>query len=47
MSLTTVKKSPSFYESVQLNFDKAADLTEIPKGLLSQIKVSNSIEESI
>jgi glutamate dehydrogenase (NAD(P)+) len=35
--------SPSFFESVSMNFDKAAALTAHPKGLLDQIKVCNSI----
>lgn len=33
----------SFYESVQKNFDKAAGLTDLHKGLLEQIKVCNSV----
>ncbi len=33
----------SFYLTVQQNFDKAAALTTWPKGLLSQIKVCNSV----
>lgn len=33
----------NFLESVNRNFDKAAELTDIPKGLLSQIKVCNSV----
>ena len=37
------KKEPNFYESVQLNFDKAAAHTNLPAGLLSQIKVCNSV----
>jgi glutamate dehydrogenase (NAD(P)+) len=36
-------KQASFYESVQRNFDKAAKYTDLPKGLLEQIKVCNSI----
>lgn len=36
-------KQASFYESVQRNFDKAAKYTDLPKGLLDQIKVCNSI----
>jgi glutamate dehydrogenase (NAD(P)+) len=35
--------SPSFFESVSMNFDKAAAFTAHPKGLLDQIKVCNSI----
>jgi len=34
---------PSFYEGVLLNFDKAAVHTNIPAGLLQQIKVCNSV----
>jgi len=37
------KKASSFYESVQANFDQAAALTSIPKGLLDQIKVCNAV----
>ncbi len=37
------KKHLNFYESVQRNFDKAAALTNIPKGLLDQIKSCNSV----
>lgn len=33
----------SFYKSVEQNFDKAAPLTGLPKGLLDQIKVCNSV----
>ncbi|MEE9373203.1 MAG: Glu/Leu/Phe/Val dehydrogenase [Saprospiraceae bacterium] len=33
----------NFYLTVQKNFDKAAVLTEHPKGLLAQIKVCNSV----
>ena len=36
-------KQASFYESVQRNFDKAAKFTDLPSGLLEQIKVCNSI----
>jgi glutamate dehydrogenase (NAD(P)+) len=36
-------KTPTFFESVQLNFDKAAVHTGLPKGLLEQIKVCNSV----
>jgi len=35
--------SPSFFESVSMNFDKAAAFTKHPKGLLDQIKVCNSV----
>lgn len=33
----------NFYESVQSNFDRAAALTDIPKGLLQQIKECNAV----
>ncbi|HRK26600.1 MAG TPA: Glu/Leu/Phe/Val dehydrogenase [Chitinophagales bacterium] len=33
----------SFYQSVEYYFDKAASLTKYPEGLLSQIKVCNSV----
>ncbi len=36
-------KAPSFFESVQRNFDKAAKHTGLPKGLLEQIKVCNAV----
>ncbi len=36
-------KQASFYESVQRNFDKAAALTNLPKGLLAQIRACNSV----
>ena len=38
-----INKQARFFESVNRNFDKAAELTTIPKGLLSQIKVCNSV----
>lgn len=37
------EKQARFYESVQLNFDKAASLTSHPKGLLEQIKMCNAV----
>ena len=37
------KKEPNFYESVQANFDKAAVHTNLPSGLLNQIKVCNAV----
>ena len=40
---TKPNKQLRFYESVNKNFDKAAALTTIPKGLLEQIKVCNSV----
>ena len=36
-------KQASFYQSVERNFDKAASLTDHPKGLLDQIKAPNAI----
>ena len=33
----------SFLDSVSRNFDKAASYTALPKGLLEQIKVCNSV----
>jgi glutamate dehydrogenase (NAD(P)+) len=36
-------KQANFYESVQLNFDKAASISKLPKGLLDQIKVCNAV----
>ena len=38
-----MKREPNFLESVSRNFDKAAALTNLPKGLLEQIKVCNSV----
>lgn len=38
-----ITKQANFFQSVQRNFDKAAALTGLPQGLLSQIKVCNSI----
>lgn len=38
-----IGKQLSFYEGVQHYFDKAATHTKIPKGLLEQIKVCNSV----
>ncbi|TVQ48381.1 MAG: Glu/Leu/Phe/Val dehydrogenase [Saprospirales bacterium] len=37
------KQNISFYESVNLNFDKASKLVDLPKGLLEQIKVCNAV----
>ena len=37
------KKVGGFLDSVNRNFDKAAAYTKIPKGLLEQIKVCNSV----
>ena len=36
-------KQASFHQSVERNFDKAANLLDLPKGLLDQIKVPNAI----
>lgn len=36
-------KQATFYESVLGSFDKAASLTDIPKGLLSQIRECNAV----
>jgi len=36
-------KQANFHQSVMRNFDKAAALTDHPKGLLEQIKVSNAV----
>lgn len=38
-------KMRSFHENVMLSFDKAAALTKHPKGLLDQIKASNTVVE--
>ncbi len=45
MSNTSSKPHLSFFESVNRNFDRAAAHTTIPKGLLEQIKVCNSVYE--
>jgi len=36
-------KTPSFYESVEINFQKAAKHTSLPSGLLDQIRVCNAV----
>ncbi len=36
-------KNISFYESVNLNFDRAAKFVDLPKGLVEQIKVCNAV----
>lgn len=41
----TSKPHLSFFESVNRNFDRASAHTTIPKGLLEQIKVCNSVYE--
>ena len=38
-------KQHSFFQSVNRNFDKAAAFTDLPKGLLDQIKECNSVYE--
>jgi glutamate dehydrogenase (NAD(P)+) len=38
-----MSKAPTFYESVQRNFERAAVHTGLPKGLLEQIKVCNAV----
>lgn len=43
IKLKMSEKQASFYASVERNFDKAAALTDHPKGLLEQIKVCNAI----
>lgn len=41
--LSMESKQTRFYESVNRNFSKAAEFTSIPKGLLEQIRVCNSV----
>jgi glutamate dehydrogenase (NAD(P)+) len=41
----TTKQHLSFFESVNRNFDKAAEHTNIAKGLLEQIKACNAVYE--
>lgn len=38
-----MSKQKSFYESVEMYFDRAAAYTKLPKGLLEQIKLCNSV----
>ena len=38
-----MSKAPTFFESVQRNFERAAVHTGLPKGLLEQIKVCNAV----
>lgn len=45
MSSTDTTKHISFFESVNRNFDMAAAHTDIPKGLLDQIKICNAVYE--
>ena len=35
--------TPSFFDTVNIHFEKAAALTDYPRGLLDQIKVCNSV----
>ncbi len=37
------QKGYSFFQSVEKNFEKAAGYTNIPKGLLDQIKACNAV----
>ena len=39
----TKKKTRSFFENVEFNFDKAAPFTGLPEGLLEQIRVCNAV----
>jgi glutamate dehydrogenase (NAD(P)+) len=41
--MTTRHSAPSFFETVNIYFDKAAALTDYHRGLLEQIKVCNSV----
>lgn len=41
--MTTPHSSIPFFQQVNLGFDRAAALTDIPKGLLDQIKTCNSV----
>lgn len=43
--MSNPKQHLSFFESVNRNFDRAAEHTNIPKGLLEQIKVCNAVYE--
>ena len=38
-----MSKPATFYENVERNFDKAAAYTKLPQGLLTQIKLCNSV----
>lgn len=38
-----MSQKSSFYENVERNFDKASAFTKLPKGLLEQIKLCNSV----
>ena len=41
--MPTAGRAPSFFETVNLYFERAAALTDYPRGLLEQIKVCNSV----
>jgi len=41
--MATTNRAPSFFETVNIYFEKAAALTNYPRGLLDQIKVCNSV----
>jgi glutamate dehydrogenase (NAD(P)+) len=41
--MTAPVREPSFFETVNLYFERAAALTEYPRGLLDQIKACNSV----
>ena len=41
--MPSAKSAPTFFETVNLHFEKAAALTDCPRGLLEQIKGCNSV----
>ena len=41
--MTTSNAAPTFFETVNLHFERAAALTDYPRGLLDQIKACNSV----
>jgi len=41
--MTAAAREPSFFETVNLHFERAAALTEYPRGLLDQIKACNGV----
>jgi glutamate dehydrogenase (NAD(P)+) len=41
--MATASQAPSFFETVNLYFERAAGLTDYPRGLLDQIKACNSV----
>jgi glutamate dehydrogenase (NAD(P)+) len=41
--MTASEREPSFFETVNLYFERAAALTDYPRGLLDQIKACNSV----